>query len=84
MECYEHFGSHKRLGLDLYLGAEKNFQRESSTFQFTFLALFSVLIGVSGSVYFRFVVRFCIVCGAFQHSLWCASRLVSVTFAHVD
>ena len=30
---------------------------------------------VFGSVYFRFVVRFCMVCGAVQHNLWCASNV---------
>jgi hypothetical protein len=48
---------------------EKNFQSESSTFQFVSVALFGFLIGVSWAVYFRFVVRFCMVCGAFQHTL---------------
>jgi hypothetical protein len=51
--------------------AEKFFCGESSTFQFAFWALLPVLYGVSCSVYFRFVVRFCMVCGAFQHALWC-------------
>ncbi len=37
------------------------------------VALFGFLIGVSWAVYFRFVVRFCIVCGAFQHILRCVS-----------
>jgi len=36
------------------------------------------LYGVSGSVYFRFVVPFCIICGASQHSLWCSLVLVCV------
>jgi hypothetical protein len=44
--------------------AEKFFCGESSTFQFAFWALLPVLYGVSCSVYFRFVVRFCMVCGA--------------------
>ena len=42
----------------------KNFQSESAAFPFGFWGLFVVLVGVSGAVYFRFVVRFCIVCGA--------------------
>jgi len=39
------------------------------------VALFAVLIGVSGSVYFRFVVRFCMVCGAHGCCYGCASTM---------
>ena len=42
-----------------------------------------VLYGVSCSVYFRFVVRFNIVCGAVLHGLWCALMMISVTSAYV-
>jgi len=35
-----------------------------------FCGLWLILIDVSGAVYFRFVVRFNIVCGALLHSLW--------------
>jgi len=44
------------------------------------VALSIVLNCVSCSVYFHFVVRFCMVCGAFQHSLWCA---LNVGMCHV-
>jgi hypothetical protein len=44
-----------------------------------FWALFAVLIGASDSVYFRFVVRFCMVCGALQHGYaWLLSMLGSL------
>lgn len=48
------------------MSLEKIFRDESQTFLFGFRVLFAVLIGVSGSVYFRFVVRLCMVFGAFQ------------------
>jgi hypothetical protein len=53
------------------MGAEKFFCRESEGFLFASCGLLLVLYIVSGSVYFHFVVRFCIVCGAIQHTLWC-------------
>jgi len=59
------------------MGLEKFFCGESSTFQFAFLALFGFLDGVSGSVYFHFVVPFCMVCGAVQHGLWCALPMLA-------
>jgi len=46
--------------------------------------LFSLfLAGYSGSVW-CFWRCLLLVCGAFQHSLWCGSMLVGVTFAHVE
>ena len=58
------------------MSVEKFFQRESSTFQFASEALFAVLIVVSGSVYFRFVVRFCMVCGAHECWFGCALAML--------
>jgi len=40
------------------MSLEKNFQRESSTFQFVFWALLVVLYGVSGCVWWCFSVKF--------------------------
>jgi len=55
------------------MGLEKIFQIGSWAFLFVAEPLFLFLNGVSGADYFHFVVRFCMVCGAFQHGLWCAS-----------
>ena len=41
-------------------------------------ALLWFLYGGVWSVWFRFVVRVCMVCGAFHHDLWCGFMLVSV------
>jgi hypothetical protein len=43
---------------------EEIFLRWSLAFQFVVWAQFSFLNGISGAVYFHFVVRFCMVCGA--------------------
>jgi len=45
-----------------------------------FWALFWFLYGGFGVVYFHFVVRFCMVCGAIQHGLWCGSTWSSILF----
>jgi len=42
-----------------------------------------ILYGVLGAVYFHFVVRFNIVCGAILHGLWCASILICVACEYV-
>jgi len=55
------------------MSAEKFFWGESSAFLFEFCVLFAVQIVVSGAVCFDFVVCFCMVCGVFQHGLWCGS-----------
>jgi len=65
------------------MSAEKFFWGESSAFLFVFVGLFGFLYGVSGAVWWCFVVRICMVCGAVLHGLWCASMLSSVTFRNV-
>ena len=47
------------------MSVEIFFQCGSQTFLFVFWVLFMVLYGVFGSVWAGFVVRFCMVCGAF-------------------
>jgi hypothetical protein len=51
------------------MGLGKNFQSVSVGFLFVFVGLFWFLVGVFGAVYFRFVVRFCMVCGVVQCGL---------------